>query len=81
MPSSSPDLNIIEYANGLLRANVYNACNSGSEKWIGSVQKKMNIVKREIAKMSADADYWTRLMDSSVRRAQEILAQGGAVIL
>jgi len=81
VPSSSPDLNMIEYANGQLRANVYAACNGGGERWEGSVQKKMEIVKREIVKLKSDSGYWMKLMDSSVARAHEILAHDGGIAL
>ena len=60
---------------------MYAACNGGGEKWEGSVQKKMTIVTREITKLAADKAYWTKLMRSSVTRAQEIIDNGGNVVL
>jgi len=79
--SSSPDMNMVEYANGLLRANVYAVCNSGGKTWTSSVVNNMQIVTDEIKKLAADKPYWRNLINSARRRAREIVDVDGNVYL
>jgi len=81
VPSSSPDLNLIEYANGLLRTNVYKVCNGGGKNWSGSLENKKQIVRDEIQKLADDSEYWQKLTTMIVSHAQKVIDRGGSIVL
>ncbi len=79
--SSAPDLNLIEYANGQLRQIVWEEVAEGREEWKGSVQKKMDVVKRCINLMNEKKRYWWKLFEHHHLRCKRIVEAGGDIIL
>lgn len=80
VPSASPDVNIIEMANGYLRQLLWRKVDSGEVKWSGSVKTKMAIIAEIITELNDDNAYFRRLYASLRPRANAIIAADGAVL-
>ena len=79
VPSAAPDDNLIENVNGYLRQTLWQMCQSGEEEWKGSVETKMNIIRRAINKINNDRSYFWRLYRSHPDRCRRIIVSGGEI--
>ncbi len=78
VPSSSPELNLAELAQGYLRQLVVNDHLSGAVPWRGRVAHKMQIVRDKVVWMNEQKDYWKKLFGALKPRAQRCIdARGG----
>jgi len=77
IPSSSPDLFLVENMQGYLRQLVGERIKRGEVEWKGSVQKKMKIVKDTVRKLDLDKAYFTKLYGSLRKRYQWVADHGG----
>lgn len=79
VPSSSPDLNLAEYAQGMIRSLLLKAVNSKEEDWTGNAKKKMCIVMRLVNKLNEDKRFFFRLWDGHDARCKKVIASGGDI--
>ena len=78
----SPDMNIIENAQGYLRKKVYDMVQLKPTLWRGSVEEKMKTVQKAIDDLDQDKEYWKRLYTAPnglVNRYKWIKKNKGAV--
>lgn len=79
VPSSSPDLNLAEYAQGMLRTMLNDSIRDGEEEWRGNVTKKMAVVKRLVNKLNDDKPFFRKLWDGHSRRCQKVVESEGGL--
>ena len=79
VPSSSPDLNLAEYAQGMLRKMLNDAIRDGSEVWRGSVKKKMQVIMRLVNQLNGNKAFFKKLWAGHPARLQKCLATDGGL--
>jgi len=79
VPSSSPDLNLAEYAQGMLRSMLVQAVEDGEEVWRGNVKKKMMIVSRLVNKLNENKRFFQKLYDGHTARCQKVVDTNGGL--
>ncbi len=78
VPSSSPELNLAENAQGYMRQLVVNDHLSGVNPWRGSVKHKMQIVRDKVIWLDKQKSYWKKLYGTVKKRSQFVVdAEGG----
>lgn len=80
VPSSSPDLNIAELAQGYLRQLVSEHLATHKKRWSGSVASKMLIVKNVILELDANKGYWQKLFSSNTKRLEKCIELKGGLL-
>jgi len=77
--SSSPDLNLAEYGQGMLRKLLNDAIRDGKEEWRGNAKKKMAVVKRLVEQLNTKKWWFQRLYDGHADRCRKVLQSDGGL--
>lgn len=77
--SASPDMNLAENAQGMLRQMLEEMIRDGDIEWRGSPKKKMELFKTVIEKLHNDKSYWKRLFESCQKRYKWIYDNDGDI--
>lgn len=77
VPSSSPDLNLAEYAQGMLRTMLLKAVRSNEVEWKGNAKKKMMIIRQLVNELNQNKQFWRKLYEGHEARCQCVVDTKG----
>jgi len=80
VPSSSPELNLAEYGQGMVRTMLGDVCRSEEFKWRGNANDKMIIVKTVINRLNENKSFFKKLWDGHPRRCQWVIEHDGEIL-
>ena len=77
--SSSPELNLAEFGQGMVRSMLFNEVKCENEVWRGNAKKKMAVVMRVINKLNENKLFFQKLWKGHPKRCQWVLDHDGDI--